>query len=134
MKTIEEFVKKWAMETPEKVAVIVDGSETTYSHLYDLAKQYAGYLSSAGVSDGKIVITRASQNLEYVVIYLAIHLAGGVVCSLENNVSKSIIYEIADKMQADYILEDACDASSFKCIAKNDVLKMTGYDRRNENC
>ena len=76
-KTIIEHVHDHAVSTPEKVAVVVPGKETTYKELFHLACGYAAYLKKEGLKKGDVVVAKSSQTLEYVVIYLGVHLAGG---------------------------------------------------------
>ena len=121
MESIVEYVAKKAGEMPEKIAVIVDDVETTYGQLYRMCQKYAEILKKSGVSHGDVIVTRASQDLAYVVIYLSIHLAGGVVCSVENNVFSNILLEIADKMRADFVLETGLRAAGYRCLDRNVV-------------
>ena len=86
LRSIEEYLFVHATNIPDKVAVVVGDRETDYRTLYEKAYRYHEYMKEAGVSKGDIVVTRAGQNLNYVVTYLAIHMAGGVVASLEKNI------------------------------------------------
>ena len=53
--------------------------------MYDMTLVFCGKLKKSGVSKGDIVAAKAAQNADHVVIWLAIHLAGGVVSSLDFN-------------------------------------------------
>lgn len=130
MESIVEYVAKWATEKPEKIAVVVDGVETTYSQLYRMCREYAGILRKSGVSHGNVVVTRASQDLAYAVIYLSIHLAGGVVCSVESNVCTEILLEIADKMDADFVLKDGLAIEGYRCLDRKAVQKIVDIDNQ----
>lgn len=123
MDSIVEYVAKWAKEHPQKVAVVADGKETTYEELYRLCVGYMTYLSKiGGIVHGDVVVTRASQDLDYAIIYLAVHLVGGTICSLENSVSADIILETSRKMHADIILGNDLSSDEFKFINRDDVV------------
>lgn len=76
-KSVVEFIAEWSKQYPDKVAIVAEGIETTYSQLYDLIVGFSRYLKKSGMQKGDIVITRASQTLDYAVTYFAIHLGGG---------------------------------------------------------
>ena len=104
LRSIEEYLYVHAIETPEKVAVVVGNQETNYRTLYEKAYRYHEDLKKAGVSKGDIVVTRANQNLNYVVTYLAIHMAGGIVTSLEKNIPLVGLKKTAEQVSAKFVL------------------------------
>ena len=105
-KSVVEYVAEYAISQPDKVAVVVRGNSTTYGELYDFVRQYAYYLKNMGINKGDIVVLRASQTLEYVVLYLAIHLSGGIVTSLEKNISDFGVMDVIEQIHADAIITD----------------------------
>ncbi|MCH5203624.1 MAG: acyl--CoA ligase [Oscillospiraceae bacterium] len=109
-KTVVEYVSDWAGLYPEKVAVIAEGKETTYNELYRLVCGYSKYLSKAGLHKGDIAVICASQSLDYAVAYLAIHLSGGVVASLEKSISDEGMLQVAKQLSAKVIVADLDDS------------------------
>jgi len=105
-KSVVEWVANHAINKPEHVAVIANGTETTYKELYALVLGYCHYLKQSGLKKGDIIVTKASQNLEYVVLYLAIHLAGGIVASLERNISDEGVVKVIRKLRASVAIID----------------------------
>ena len=65
--------------------MVAGGRRISYRALYDMTLVFCGKLKKSGVSKGDIVAAKAAQNADHVVIWLAIHLAGGVVSSLDFN-------------------------------------------------
>lgn len=106
--SVIERVYKYAQETPDRVAVITQGGgvETTYRELYSLAGGYAEYLHGNGLGKGDIVVAKASQTLDYVVIYLGVHLAGGVITSAEAHMSAEGMAGIVRAVKAKMIISD----------------------------
>ena len=85
-KIIEEYVQEYAKETPDKIAVIVNGEQISYGRLFELACGYAAYLKQKGIKKGDVVVAKSSQSLEYILIYLGVHLAGGIIAGLEKSI------------------------------------------------
>lgn len=108
-----EYVAEWAAVNPDKIAVIAEDRETSYCELYRLVRGYSKYLIDKGVQKGDIIVISASQSLDYVVAYLAIHLSGGVVASLEKSISCEGMLKVAEQLGAKVIITDA-DASAPK--------------------
>lgn len=84
-KTVVEHVYNHAIEDADKIAVITSDTQTTYGELWNLVTGYAAYLKSFDLQKGDVVLVRASQTIAYVVVYLACHLAGGVIASIEKS-------------------------------------------------
>lgn len=104
LRSIEEYLFAHATETPEKIAVVAGTQEIDYLHLYKKAFRYREHLKKAGVSKGDIVVIRASQDIRFVVVYLAIHMAGGVVASLERNIPLIGFDQVAKQIGAKFVL------------------------------
>lgn len=123
-KTVVECVFEHAQATPEKTAVIAGGVETTYGRLFSLANSYGNFLADRGLKKGGVVVTRAAQTLEYVVLYLGVHLAGGVISSLEKTVPDQVMLQVADTVNAQMIISE--DLSAFegeeRLLVRRDVL------------
>ena len=105
-KSIIENVCDHATSTPDKVAVITPTDSLTYRELYGYACSYAEMLISKGVQKNNIVVLRASQTTDYAIQYLGIHLAGGVVTSLEKTTADETFYEIANTVKANVVVSD----------------------------
>lgn len=113
-KSIVERVYEYAQTIPDKVAVITCGGiETTYRELYSSASRYAMLLREKGVKKGDVVVAKASQSLTYVVIYLGVHLAGGVITSVQEHMSAEGIAEIVNAVKAGMVISDNDDV--LKC-------------------
>lgn len=107
-RSVIEWVYEHAQETPNKMAVITQGGglETTYQELYFMVNGYAAYLHEKGLRKGDIVVAKASQTLDYVVIYLGVHLAGGVITSAEVHMSAEGVAGIVQAVKAKMIISD----------------------------
>ena len=120
--SVEEYLFVHASETPDKTAVIAGGRETSYRALYEMAFRYCGYLKRSGVSKGDIVAARAAQDLNYVVTWLAVHMAGGVITSLERNIPLAGFEKAAAQVGAGFVLikQDEQPAGPWKKLYFNE--------------
>lgn len=124
-KSVVECVYDHSLAMPDKPAIIVPGSETSYRELFRLVRGYARFLALQGVKKGDIVVTKASQNLDYAVIYLGIHLCGGVIASLERNVADEGFVKVVNKLGAAFALTDSAlpQDVQVKVIQRKGVLE-----------
>lgn len=126
-KTIVAYVAEYAGKTPDKKAVITSGKALTYSQLYKAAQGYARYLISNGLKSGDRVLLRADQSVEYAVQYLGIHLMGGIVISLEKNMTDNGMLSVAKQVRTDAIITDnplMQELYAGKYVPADDVLSV----------
>ena len=105
MFTIEDYLARNAREIPEKVAVVCSGESLTYSKLYALAVERA----SEFVGKQRIVPFRASQDIEFLIEYFAIHIAGRVAMPLEKDVPDDLFEAYCQTAEKASVPEEAAD-------------------------
>ena len=120
---IESYLKKFSETQPNKTAVIVKNVEYSYKELYSLALSYAKHLKEAGVKKGDVVVLKAKQAIDYVVCYFAIHLANGVVSSLEKSCPAPTVVGIAKQLGARVIIDDEIIDSDFIVLKYSEVME-----------
>lgn len=82
---IHEVFEAQAAKTPEAIAVEFAGRQLTYRELNQQANQIARRLQQTGVSQNRIVGLLTGRSLELPGLLLGILKAGGVYCSLDEN-------------------------------------------------
>lgn len=92
-------------------------------------KSYSNYLKSNGLRKNDVVVTRASQDIDYVVVYFGVHLAGGVVASLERGISNTNMLEISERLNASMIIADDL-TSTRKVLPRRGIVELA----RNYEC
>ncbi len=124
-KSVVKYVSEYAATTPEKVAVIADSQETTYRELFELVRGYCNCLKKAGVKKGNIVVAKASQKLDFVVLYLAVHLAGGIIAPQERNTPSESILEVVKKLSARVIVDDLypSQGADYIVLKRNNIIE-----------
>lgn len=116
MKSVIEYVSHYAAETPDKAAVVTAERQLTYRQLFQLVRGYAQYLKNEGVKKGNIVVARASQNIDYVVLYLSVHLTGGVIAAMEKSLSQNAIINVARKLGAHVVIGEKVPENDYDAL------------------
>ena len=106
MITLEDYLAKNARLYPDKAAAICGAETCSYSNLYQRVKARAADYEG---QKGKVVLFRASQTIDFIVTYLAIHLAGAVAAPLERETPAEIFDELGRKLASYPVPEGIAD-------------------------
>jgi len=109
--TLEDYLAQDAQLYPDKTAVIC-GSESadgpveslTWSQLWQRVQERAKDYPA-----GKVIAFRSTQTIDFLVTYLAIHLAGSVSAPLEKEIPEPLFQEIASRLSASEVPEGIAD-------------------------
>lgn len=100
MCTIEERVQLMVEQHPQKMAVISGGVAVSYAEFWARVQEKASlFLSQKMVSEGRGHVIRASQSIDFLVTYFAVHLAGGVAVPLENDIPEERLVSIKGEVE-----------------------------------
>ncbi len=99
-----EYLKDNAKHYPDKIVAVCDNEEITYSQLYEKA-----LLRAADYVSREIVVFRASQTIDFLITYFAIHIANAIAVPLENDAPDSRFDEINDSLKHAVIPDDVAD-------------------------
>ncbi|MBR2776907.1 MAG: acyl--CoA ligase [Prevotella sp.] len=102
--TLEDYLAQDAAKYPEKTAVICDGQSYTYARLWQLVQQRA-----ADIPGGKVIPFRSSQTVDFLVTYLAIHLAGSVAAPLEKDIPDNLFAEVSERLSSNTVPDGSAD-------------------------
>lgn len=122
--SVEEYLYRHAIETPDKTAVIAGETSVGYGQLAELAKGYASFLRSKGLTKGDIVVVRSSQTLDFVVVYLAVHTAGGIIAPTEKNIPTEGIANIIKAIGAKFVISSEGEALPCKDVISIDIANV----------
>ena len=81
---LEDWIKHFATLTPGKPAVICDGQTLTYAGLWESVVERARQLN---LQEGEPYVFTATQDADFIVTYLAVHLCGAVAVPWSPSVS-----------------------------------------------
>ena len=101
---LEDYLAQDAERYPDKTAVICGERRFTYSQLWQQVQQRA-----ADFPRGEVIPFRSSQTIDFLVTYLAIHLAGSVAAPLEKDTPQSLYDEIAAHLAACEVPDGTAD-------------------------
>ena len=101
---LEDYLRRHAEETPDRVAVICGDETVSYATLYQRAEARA-----ATLPHGEVVVFRCSQTIEFLVTYFAIHLAGSVAAPLERDTPEPLFHEITASLVGSVLPADSAD-------------------------
>jgi len=94
---LHAYVRDWASMTPERRALSFYGRDITYGELDEMADRFAAGLVGLGVRKGERVALFMENCPQFVISYLGIHRAGGVVVPLNPMFKHAELeYEIND--------------------------------------
>ena len=101
---LEDYLAQDAERYPDKTAVICGERRFTYSQLWQQVQQRA-----ADFPRGEVIPFRSSQTIDFLVTYLAIHLAGSVAAPLEKDTPQSLYDEIVAHLAACEVPDGTAD-------------------------
>ena len=94
--TIEDYLQLNANLHPDKIAIICQGEEITYTRLWQLVEDKAKILSDL-YQPHHVAAIRTSQSIDFLVTYFALHVAKVVALPLEHDIPKARFEEIASR-------------------------------------
>ena len=106
--SLEDYLYQNAQRYPSKVAVVCGNQSLTYAQLWQAVER-----CSHDFRPHEVVCFRSSQDIDFLVTYMAVHLAGGVAAPLEHGMPDALFEEVCGR------LHEASDGIA-------DVLYTTG--------
>ncbi len=106
---VEDLAKKYG----DKEALISDRERFTYRELDARANQYARWARAQGVGKGDVVCLLMLNRPEYVVIWLGILRAGGVVALLNTNLTGTPLAHSISIVSPKHVIVDSRLINSF---------------------
>ena len=95
MLTLEDYLAQDARLYPEKTSVITRDETLNYTQLWQRVQERA-----KDFPKGQVIAFRTTQNIDFLVTYLAIHLAGSVATPLEKATPDNLFEEISARLSA----------------------------------
>lgn len=107
--TLEQSIYHHSVADPEKVAAVCGKESVTYSQLWDGIIKRAEELKSEGVLPNRPYVFRASQDIDFVVTYCAVHHIGAIAVPVEQKVTDEYFNAISAEVAACEFAEDITD-------------------------
>lgn len=107
--TLEQSIYHHSVADPEKVAAVCGKESVTYSQLWDRIIKRAEELKSEGVLPNRPYVFRASQDIDFVVTYCAVHHIDAIAVPMEQKVTDEYFNAISAEVAACEFAEDITD-------------------------
>ena len=85
--TLENYIAQHALAIPDKVAVVCGTDSITYAQLWKQIMARAHQLKEQGVMPHRPYVFKASQTIDFIISYCAVHHAGAIAVPLEQGVT-----------------------------------------------
>lgn len=102
--TLEDYLAQDARLYPEKTAVITRDETLNYAQLWQRVQERA-----KDFPKGQVIAFRTTQDIDFLVTYFAIHLAGSVATPLEKATPDNLFEEISARLSACSFPEGTAD-------------------------
>ena len=109
MMTLEESIYQHSLSIPDKVAAVCGNDSVTYSQLWSNIADRAERLRAEGVQPCRPHVFRATQDIDFIITYCAIHHLKAIAVPLEQKTSDEHFAEILDEVNSCEFVEDIAD-------------------------
>ena len=92
--SLEDYLYQNSLRYPSKVAVVCGDRSLTYAQLWQEVER-----RSHDFRPHEVVCFRSSQDIDFLVTYMAIHLAGGVAAPLEHGMPDALFEEVCGRLR-----------------------------------
>jgi fatty-acyl-CoA synthase len=99
-----DVVENWAMEQPERLALISESETVTYRAFSDRINRYACWALSVGINPGDRVGLIMSTKPDYIAAWLGIGRVGGVAALINTNLVGPSLAHCINIIDADHII------------------------------
>ncbi len=123
--TILQSIRRFALEKPDKLAIVDPATELTYSAYWQKICGAASYFRGIGVQKGEYVVVKTMQTVEYLVVCHGIQLAGGIFIPVEKSVNEGRVTEIMNETGATKLFGDLV-VEGFECRPTSEAYHYAG--------
>ena len=89
-----DYLAQNAIRYPDKIAVVCGDQSLTYAQLWQEVER-----RSHDFRPHEVVCFRSSQDIDFLVTYMAVHLAGGVSAPLEHGMPDALFEEVCGRLR-----------------------------------
>jgi acyl-CoA synthetase (AMP-forming)/AMP-acid ligase II len=107
--TLEESIRYHAQNTPDKCAVVCAGDQISYSELWSSLEGRASELREKGLLPNRPYVFRATQDIDFIITYCAVHYMGAIAVPLENKVPQEVFQSIKSEVESCDFSDDIVD-------------------------
>ena len=98
--TLEQSIRHYAITNPEKIAVVCGMNSVTYSELWQSIEQRSLDLHAEGLGHNRPYVFKATQDVDFLVTYCAIHHLGAIAVPLEAQAPDDNVKAITSQVES----------------------------------
>ncbi len=87
---LNDYIYKFAQETPDRLAIVTPTEQITYGELWDHISTNGAILEQQGVRPQEAHVFRASQSINFITTYCAVHFNHAVAVPLEQSTPQEV--------------------------------------------
>lgn len=107
--TLEDCICRFASSNPDKTAAVCGEDSITYSQLWNGILERAEELRRDGLKPHRPYVFRASQNIDFLKTYCAVHYLKAVAVPLEHTATEDNFKAVRDEVMANEFADDIVD-------------------------
>ncbi len=104
--SIIEYIKQFADETPDKLAIIDENMELTYKEYWNKIVSVASYLKKIGCKKEEYIVIKNTQTVEFMVLLHAVQLINAIVVPIEKSANEGRALSIIKETKAKFFFGD----------------------------
>ncbi len=125
--SIIKCIKKYAVETPNKLAIVDLETEYTYREYWSKITQVASFLKSIGCKKDEHIIIKNTQNIQFMVLLHAIQLINGIVVPIEKSANTGRITSLLNETNSTKFFGEE-DLPDYECYKIEDAFSYNGSE------
>ena len=122
--TVPSWLAERALATPDRIAIKGPAGEMTYAEAYDAARRLAGAFVELGLGRGDVVTIQLPNVAEFVLVYFAVTLFGGVLSTLHMPYREAEMRPLVDHSGARAVV---CGAATEAYDAPGEMLALASH-------
>lgn len=107
--SLERRIRQHAINSPDKPAVVCGNDSMTYAQLWDAIQKRAAELKDAGLEAHRPYVFRATQDIDFLVTYCAVHFLEAVAVPLEHMATEENFRAVKEEVEACSFAKDVAD-------------------------
>lgn len=107
--TLEEHIKSHAASQPDKLAVICASDSITYGNLWNRIVERSERLKQEGLKPARPYVYRASQDIDFIVTYCAVHYVGAIAVPIEQKAPQDVLDSVKAEVEGCTFSSDIMD-------------------------
>ena len=107
--SLEAKIRQHAIANPDKTAAVCGDDSMTYAQLWEAIQQRASKLKAEGLEPRRPYVYRATQDIDFLVTYCAVHYLDAIAVPLEHKATEENFIAVRDEVESCTFADDIVD-------------------------